>query len=371
MSRQRTPVSASWPTRRLACPSPVRDVIRAGRYRATRAYDVPRDVIRAGCPSSHLRMTSPGRLLLALDRGRAPHACPGFRTRSRDSTGCPHGVHAVRRDRARRVGARGARPARAPQRGGAERAGAAGQRGLRHGHPRDQHRACARVRRARPRRSPDRRRGRWARPRLHDARGARRLPRREVRRGRDRAGPGRLDARRHRPARSRAAGRPAGHCRGGRRGGRARRGPARVVRPDPARRRQRPRLPRPRGERRPLPRPLPRRRPRRAAPGRGAGHLVGQPGTGAGGRRCARCSARPRHARTTCCCRTATSTTGSTSRGSDDQPGWPGRRAPRARRGRTAASRPGPRDRAAGPRGGSAPGCCAAGPRPARQSVGR
>ncbi len=59
-------------------------------------------------------------------------------------------------------------------------------------------------------------RGRRAGARLHDARGAGRLPGREVRGGGDRAGAGRVDARRAGAGRAGAAGRRAGDRRGGR-----------------------------------------------------------------------------------------------------------------------------------------------------------
>ena len=106
----------------------------------------------------------------------------------------------VRRDRPRRVRARRAGAARAPRPSDAAAdAGAAGQRRLRDGHPGDQHRAGARRGRAGAgRASPATVRRRRARARLHHARGARRPPGRALRGRRDRAGAGRLDARRHR-----------------------------------------------------------------------------------------------------------------------------------------------------------------------------
>ena len=72
---------------------------------------------------------------------------------------------------------------------------------------------------------PRDRAGRWARAGLHDARGARRPARRALHGRRDRAGPGRLDARRHHPPRPGDAGRRAAH-RGGQR-----RAPSRSPRP--------------------------------------------------------------------------------------------------------------------------------------------
>ena len=90
------------------------------------------------------------------------------------------------------------------------------------------HRARARRRRARSWSSAPRRgAGRRAGPRLHAARGARRPPGRAAARRRDRAGAGRLDARRHHPPRAAAARRRAGQRRGRRRRGWRSRRPAR------------------------------------------------------------------------------------------------------------------------------------------------
>ena len=113
---------------------------------------------------------------------------------------------------------------------------------------------------------------------------------------RDRAGAGRLDARRHRPARPRAARRRPGGgawsptsrdgARGGRRGG---------LRPGAARRRQRPRLPGPRRQRRALRRAVPRSVRRRAAARRRAASSGRPPSDPALHERAApRCSATPR-----------------------------------------------------------------------------
>ena len=194
-----TPVSASWPTRRLACPQPARDVIRAGAYLTTRAYDVPRDVIRTGCAAAATCVMTSPRATASPQPGSGAARLPGMPDCGRgSSTGCPHGVHAVRRDRARRVGARRAGAARAPQRGRRRACWSCGPTASSSWTPS----RPAPSGRSRPPRSSCRRpaggRGRRARARLHDARGARRLPGREVRRRRDRAGAGRLDARRHR-----------------------------------------------------------------------------------------------------------------------------------------------------------------------------
>ena len=138
--------------------------------------------------------------------GRRPgHPCGQDEVRGRRLGSDVHRAGA-RRDRARRAGA--ARAPRRRRRPG--RAGAARQRRLRDGHRRGRHRAGPGPRRAGAGRGAARRGRRRARPGLHHARGAGRPPRRAVRRRRDRAGAGRLDARRHRAPRPGAAGRRAG-----------------------------------------------------------------------------------------------------------------------------------------------------------------
>ena len=141
-------------------------------------------------------------------------------------------------------------------------------------------------------------RRRRAGARLHDARGARRLPGREVRGRRDRAGPGRLDARRPRPhgpallADERVTVVEADIVVG------AGRGAAGVVRPGAAGRRQRTRLPGARRQRGAL------RARRRSTDARrllrpGGALVVWSAGRGgrAGRRRCGRCSATSRPSR--------------------------------------------------------------------------
>ena len=92
---------------------------------------------------------------------------------------------------------------------------------------------------------------------------------------RDRGGADRVDARRHRPARTRAPRRRPRH-RGQRRHHDGDRRGALDLRPGAARRRQRPRLPRARGQPRGLRAAVPAPVPRPAEPRRGAGRLVRQ-----------------------------------------------------------------------------------------------
>ena len=194
--------------------------------------------------------------------------------------------------------------------------GAARQRGVRDGQRRVHQRGGARHRRAGPGRRAAAGAGGRDGPRLHDAPGARRPAGRAVHGRGDRGGAGRLDARRHDPARPDDAGRRPRQP--GRRGrdGRAGRGGRRVVRPGAARRRQRPALPGPREQRpdlrdgvpdRGAPDPAARRRARDLVDGRGAG------AAGDDGRRS---STRPRRSPSRCGSRTATSTTGCSSAGS-------------------------------------------------------
>ena len=126
-------------------------------------------------PSRRSSASSQGELVLSeiFELTRTP---PGRRTRAHGvRVGAGWARRGVRRDRAGRVRARRAGAARAPDAGAADVAGAARQRGLRDGHPRDEHRARAGRGRPRPGRRPARRRGRRARARLHPARGAGRL----------------------------------------------------------------------------------------------------------------------------------------------------------------------------------------------------
>ena len=156
--------------------------------------------------------------------------------------------------------------------------------------------------------------GRRARSRVHARRGAGGPARTPGGRRRDRARAGRVVARRDRPARTRAARRPQGGGPGRRRRRRHRGGRGRL-RPGAARRGQRPRVPRPRRQLRPL-------RPHSAAArpdgrcGRMASASSGPPPTT---RPCTtrwpRCSATPRRRRTTSTCRAGPSSTGFTSRG--------------------------------------------------------
>ncbi|CAA9378513.1 MAG: Spermidine synthase, partial [uncultured Nocardioides sp.] len=150
------------------------------------------------------------------------------------------------RERARRAGAASSYDGR---RGG--RPGAARQRGVRDGHPRDVLRGRARGGRARPRARPARRRRGRPRARVHAAARARGRARGA---GHGRGGRGvarRMDARRHGAARAGAARRSTRADRQRRHRDGDRRGPPHL-RPRPPRRRQRAGLPRARRQRRPL-----------------------------------------------------------------------------------------------------------------------
>ena len=197
---------------------------------------------------------------------------------------------------------------------GARRAGAAGQRGLRDGHPETSTERALAAAALELRRRPAGRAGRRARARLHDARGARRPAASSgarvveieqalvdwMRDGTIPHGPG-------------AARRRAGQRRGRRHRGRGRRGGRGDLRPGAARRRQRPGLPRARDQRRALPAGRSSRRTPTAAPGRRAGRS-GRPPRARLEATLERGLRQRRGAvRTTCVCRSATSSTGSTS----------------------------------------------------------